>query len=117
MAGETRLVGATVANLQLAAQVRDALPDLRLTASVLMDVGSPQQALMLDGICDALVPASRVVRDLPALQGLRAAFRGRIRLIVNEACLPGCPFRTQHFHEMAAGRSATGCWSGSRGCG
>jgi hypothetical protein len=24
-----------------------------------------------------------------------------LRLIVNEACLPGCPHRVQHFHEMA----------------
>jgi hypothetical protein len=43
------------------------------------------------------------MRDLDALEALRAAFPGRIRLIVNEACLPGCPYRVQHFHEMGAG--------------
>jgi hypothetical protein len=37
---------------------------------------------------------------LPALKALREAFLGKIRLMVNEACLPGCPFRTQHFYEM-----------------
>jgi hypothetical protein len=31
---------------------------------------------------------------------LRAAFAAEIRLIVNEACLPGCLYRTQHFYEM-----------------
>jgi hypothetical protein len=100
LAGENRIVGATISNLQLAARIREALPDLPLTASTLMDIAQPQQVIMLQGIFDALVPASRIVRDLPALKRLRAAFPGRIRLIVNEACLPACPFRTQHFYEM-----------------
>jgi hypothetical protein len=68
-----------------------------------MDITHPNQALMLKGICGTLVPSGRVMRDLPALQALRAAFPGRIRLILNEACLPGCPYRVQHFHEMCAG--------------
>ncbi len=98
--GEIGLAGATVANLQLAARIREALPDLSITASVLMDIAQPNQVLMIEGICDTLVPASRVMRDLPALQALREAFSGRIRLIVNEGCLAGCPFRVQHFYEM-----------------
>lgn len=93
--------GVTVADLGLARRLRDAMPDLQLTASVLMEVSEPLQALAVADVCDTLVPASRVVRDLPALQALRAAFPGRIRLLVNEACLPGCPFRVQHFDEMA----------------
>lgn len=101
--GEFGIVGATVSNLSLATRIREKLPDLPLTASVLMDVARPNQVLMLDGIFDALVPSGRIMRDLPALAELRAAFRGRIRLIVNEACLPGCPLRVQHFHEMAGG--------------
>jgi hypothetical protein len=101
--GEFGIASATVSNLLLAARIRDTLPALPLTASVLMDIAQPNQALMLKGICDTLVPASRVMRDLPVLQALRAAFPGRIRLIVNEGCLPGCPYRVQHFHEMCAG--------------
>jgi hypothetical protein len=97
------IAGATVTNLQLAVRIREALPGLPLTASTLMDIAQPQQALLLRGVCDTLVPATRVMRDLPALRALRAAFAGPIRLIVNEACLPGCPHRTQHFHEMGAG--------------
>jgi radical SAM protein with 4Fe4S-binding SPASM domain len=97
------IAGATVANLLLAVRIREKLPSLPLTASVLMDVASPQQATMLAGVCDTLVPASRIMRDLPALQALREAFAGCIRLLVNEGCIPGCPFRVQHFHEMGGG--------------
>jgi hypothetical protein len=101
--GESGVSSATVSNFLLAARIREKLPDLCLTASVLMDISKPNEALLLKGVCDALVPASRIMRDLPALQAVRAAFAGRIRLIVNEGCLPGCPYRVQHFYEMAAG--------------
>jgi len=99
------LAGVTVSDVRLAARIREAIPHLSLAASVLMDISRPNQVAMLADIFDTLVPASRVMRDLPALEALRAAFPGRIRLIVNEACLPGCPFRVQHFHEMASGLS------------
>ncbi len=103
--GEWGVSRATVTDLRLAARIREKLPDLPLSASVLMDIAHPQQALMLNGICDTLVPSTRIMRDLPALQALRSAFSGRIRLIVNEACIPGCPYRTQHFYEMGCDRA------------
>lgn len=100
---EYGIESATVANLSLAERIRDAMPEFPLTASILMDIFQPNQALMLKGVCDTLVPASRMVRDLNALKVLRAAFPGRIRLLVNEACVSGCPYRVEHFHEMASG--------------
>jgi MoaA/NifB/PqqE/SkfB family radical SAM enzyme len=101
--GEFGVREAVVADLLLARRLRDALPEFSLTASVLMEISEPYQARLLTGVCDTLVPASRTVRDLAALRALREAFPGRIRLLVNEACLPGCPHRTQHFHEMSSG--------------
>jgi hypothetical protein len=101
--GDYRLAGATVTNLTLAARVREAIPDLPLTASCLMQISLPSQLPMLEGIIDTIVPDIRIVRDLPALRTLRVAFSGRIRLMVNESCLPACPFRVQHFHEMGNG--------------
>ena len=95
--------GATVANVLLARKIRQALPHLELAASTLLEIATPAQAFMIDGVFDVLVPSGRAMRDLAGLRALRAAFPGRLRLIVNEACLPGCPYRTQHFHEMAAG--------------
>jgi hypothetical protein len=58
---------------------------------------------MLNDVCDTLVPGARIMRHLPSLKILQKAFRGKIRLLVNEACLSGCPYRLQHFHEMCTG--------------
>lgn len=93
----------TVSNLDLARAIRDRFPSMRIAASVLLDLASPLQALALGDAIDTLVPSNRIMRQRPALQTLRRAFPGRIRIIVNEACLPGCPYRVQHFHEMGSG--------------
>lgn len=102
LAGEFDVRSTTISDLLLAQHIRASLPKLSLTASVLMDISQPNQVLMLQDVCDTLVPASRIMRDLPALKALREAFSGKIRLIVNEACLPNCPFRVQHFYEMGS---------------
>jgi hypothetical protein len=106
LCAEYRLTGATVANLQLAETVKKAIPSLQLTASVLMDITLPNQAIMLEGICDVLVPGARAMRHIPSLKRLKGAFQGEIRLLVNECCLVGCPYRQQHFHEMCSGVEA-----------
>ena len=100
---EFGLAGVTVSNLLLASRIREKLPDLPLVASTLMNISHSNQATMIQGIFDGLVPATSILRDIPKLTVLRSAFGKRIRLIVNEACLPGCPFRTQHFYEMGSG--------------
>ncbi len=102
LTGESGVSSVTISNLSLAARIREQLPALSLTASILMDISRPVQVLMLGDIFDTLVPAGRVMRNLQALRRLRDAFPGRMRLIVNEGCLPGCPHRTQHFYEMTA---------------
>lgn len=94
------MVSVTTADLLLAERIRQEFPDCIIAASVLMDIATSWQAHLLNGVCDVLVPSSQVMRNLPALRELRKAFNGRIRLIVNEACLPGCPYRRQHFFEM-----------------
>lgn len=99
---ECDLQGVTLTDLRLARHVRDQIPELTIVASVLMDIARPHQVAMLEGICDVLAPASRVMRDLSALRELRDAFQGRIRLLLNEGCLADCPFRVQHFHEMGS---------------
>jgi hypothetical protein len=97
------IVGATVANLRLAELIRNAMPELVLTASVLMEISHPNQAMMINGICDVLVPGGRAMRHLPSMRALQRAFQGKIRMLVNEGCLGGCPYRMQHFHEMCTG--------------
>ena len=91
----------TVASLALARLIKERLPQFRVTASILMGLSTPVQVVMVQNYLDVLVPEGHLLRDLRGLRRLRQAFRGEMRLIVNEACLPGCPFRFQHFHEMA----------------
>jgi hypothetical protein len=98
--------GVTLANPDLARQIRRQLPDLELTASVLMDIHTPHQAAMIEDLFDHLVPSSRIMRNRKALQQIREAFSGQIRLMVNEACLPDCLHRIQHFSEMAGGNGS-----------
>jgi hypothetical protein len=95
--------GVTIANLTLARHIKEALPDMYVVASVLMGIMSPLQALIAGDWVDAISPDTRLVRDLAGLRRLRSAYDGPIRLLVNEACIPGCPFRTQHFYEMGYG--------------
>lgn len=98
---EHGVASVTVANLDLARHIREHLPSIQITASTLMEISEPDAAAALNGICDHLVPASAIMRDLPRLRALRAAFAGRIRLLVNEACLSGCELRNEHFGQMA----------------
>ena len=93
----------TVANPTLAWLIREECPGFEIAASVLMGIARPAQVLMVQGCVDAITPDNSLVRDLGGLRRLREAFAGEIRLIVNEACIPGCPHRTQHFYEMGYG--------------
>lgn len=91
----------TVSNLTLAQAIHKAIPDLKISASTLMGISTPAQALVAQDCLDTIVPDTRILRDIKALQDLRKAFHGNICLIVNEACIPGCLYRVQHFYEMA----------------
>ncbi len=102
LAASYRIRAVTVSNPGLAEKIREKMPRLNLTASVLMDIFEPAQLVYINDIFDTLVPSSRILRNIPALKALKKAFRGRIKLIVNEGCLPHCVHRVQHFYEMAS---------------
>ncbi len=101
--GDYGVRSVTVANPTLARRIKEALPGWKVTASVLMGLVTPAQVWLVGDGVDAITADNRLVRDLSGLRQLRQAYSGEIRLIVNEACLPGCPFRTQHFYEMGYG--------------
>jgi len=90
----------TLASASLAELIKKEYPDISLAASTLMDIHSPIQLTMLEGLFDTIVPSGKILRNREALQTLRNSFKGKIRLLVNEACIPGCVYRTQHFYEM-----------------
>ena len=93
----------TVANAALGCIIREALPGWHVTASVLMGIAGPTQAWLVQDAVHAITVDTSLVRDLASLRAVRSAFAGELRMIVNEACLPGCIFRTQHFYEMGYG--------------
>lgn len=97
------LTSTTVTNLTLAMLIREALPEFKITVSVLMGIARPAQVIMVQGYVDAITVDNSLVRDLNGLRRLRQAFSGDMRIIVNEACIPGCPYRIQHFYEMGYG--------------
>jgi len=101
--GDYGVESATVANLALARRIREAFPEFKITASVLMGIASPAQVVMVGDHVDAITPDNTLVRDLKGLRRVREAFDGEMRLLVNEACIPGCPHRAQHFYEMGYG--------------
>ena len=101
--GDFGVRSVTVANLTLARWIREECPEFKITASVLMGIARPAQVLMVQDYMDAITPDNSLVRDMDGLRQLREVFAGEIRLIVNEACIPGCLYRTQHFYEMGYG--------------
>lgn len=98
---EYGVAAATLSDVRLAERVRQRLPALRLTASCLLEVTDASQAQALRGVFDVLVPATRLTRRPARLAAVGAAFRGPLRLLVNEGCLDACLDRKQHFYEMA----------------
>ena len=103
MRGEFGIQSVNVASPGLARSIKEALPDLTVAASVLMGIRTALQALVIQDWVDVIAPDTSLVRDLEGLGRLRSAFAGEIRLLVNEACIAGCPYRTQHFYEMGYG--------------
>jgi hypothetical protein len=101
--GDFGVRSVTVTNLSLAKLIKAALPEFTVTASTLMEIATPGQALIARDYIDVISPSTSLVRNLHGLRQLREAFAGELRLIVNEACIPGCPYRVQHFYEMGYG--------------
>ena len=66
-----------------------------------MQIHEPQQIPFIMHDTDSLAVDTRIIRDLNALKNIRNCYPGKIKLIVNEGCIPGCPYRTQHFYEMS----------------
>jgi hypothetical protein len=102
---EYGVLNVTVTSPTLARLIKEALPELKIGASILMGISTPAQVLMIQDYVDSIILDNRILRDLRSLRRLRQGFSGEIGLIVNEACLPGCPYRVQHFYEMAYGNT------------
>lgn len=98
--GEMEAIGidtATVCSLLLAKRIRQKFPKLRISASTNALVNSVKKAMFWRDVCK--VDDICVDRDInlrPRLiADIRRASGAKIRMLVNEGCLPDCPLRIQ----------------------
>ena len=91
---------ATVSDLLLCKSIKKALSTFEVNGSVLMRINSSEQIPYLQRYTDSISLDTAIIRDLKRIRAIRKSYLGKIKLIVNEGCLPGCPFRVQHFYEM-----------------
>ncbi len=94
------LTKVTVSDLRLARFIKTNLKQYIVCASILMGISETEQINYIKDAVDSIVPDTSVVRNMRKLRALRSSFSGPIKLIVNEGCLAGCPWRIQHFYEM-----------------
>jgi collagenase-like PrtC family protease len=94
----------TVTDLNLAILIRRQLPELEISASTTALVNSAVKATLWRELCDVddICPDRDVNKRPAALRAIRrAAPRARIRLLVNDHCLPDCALRMQCMNSIA----------------
>ena len=94
----------TVTDLNLATLIRRHLPELEISASTTALVNSAVKAALWRELCDVddICPDRDVNKRPATLMAIkRAAPRARIRLLVNDHCLPDCALRMQCMNSIA----------------
>lgn len=92
---------ATVVSLIDGELIKKHFPNLHVHASVNMFIRNPHQAIEVRHMADAIILDRNVNRDLALIREIKAAFGKHIRLLVNEACVPECMNRVQHFNRIS----------------
>jgi collagenase-like PrtC family protease len=94
----------TLTDLNLATLVRRHLPELRISASTTALINSAVKAILWRDLCgvDDICPDRDVNKRPAILRAIRrAAPEARIRLLVNDHCLPDCALRMQCMNSIA----------------
>ena len=94
----------TLTDLNLATLVRRHLPELEISASTTALINSAVKAMLWHDLCgvDDICPDRDVNKRPAALRAIRrAAPAARIRLLVNDHCLPDCALRMQCMNSIA----------------
>jgi collagenase-like PrtC family protease len=94
----------TLTDLNLATLVRRHLPELEISASTSALVNSAVKAMLWRDLCgvDDICPDRDVNKRPAVLRAIRrAAPDARIRLLVNDHCLPDCALRMQCMNSIA----------------
>ena len=81
--------------------IKKRFPSVNVHASVNMFIRNPHQALEVKDIADTIILDRNVNRDLPLIREIKEVSGKHIRLLVNEACVPECINRVQHFNRIS----------------
>lgn len=89
----------TLANPFYIEKVRQACPDIEISASVLAEIDCVGRAQAFAGAgATTFTPATSINRDLGLLAAITARTGLEVKPMVNEGCLYKCPYRTFHMN-------------------
>jgi len=92
----------TVANPIIMAEIRNAFPEIEISASVLGDIDSVEKAeVFREAGASVITPDVNINRNLDMLKKIKDATGARIKLMLNEGCLFRCPFRKFHLNYIS----------------
>ena len=95
------IASATVVSVIDGELIKKRFPRINVHASVNMFIRNPHQALEVAHIADTIVLDRNVNRDLNLIREIKEQSGKHIRLLVNEACVPECMNRVQHFNRIS----------------
>lgn len=77
--------------------------NLKVVVSSIADITESRTALRYEELgADVIIPSPDINMNLRALKNIRGALtRANFRLMVNEHCLPACPYKRFHFNQLA----------------
>ena len=92
----------TIVALRLATVIRDNFPDLKIIASTNAFVNSVRKAqYWKDKGANAICLDRDINKDIKRIRAIRENVDIEIRLLLNDPCLPECPYRSMHINVEA----------------
>lgn len=78
--------------------------NLKITASAICEISSPIEAEYYEKLgADIIVPSTKINYNLDTLLKIKHSLKSaELKLIANEYCLMGCPFRKFHWNHIAS---------------
>lgn len=92
----------TLANPLHISAVREACPDIEISASVLAEIDCYERAEVFKSAgANVITPATSINRDVKALENIANKLGLEVKLMVNEGCLYKCPYRLFHMNYIS----------------
>ncbi|NOQ55718.1 MAG: hypothetical protein GQ477_02825, partial [Nanohaloarchaea archaeon] len=93
------LTSITITNPIYLKKIKNEIPDINITVSVISEIASVQRAKYFEELgADAFVPDRDINRNLELLKDIKNSTKMNMILMVNEGCLYRCPQRNSHYN-------------------